>query len=99
MIIGATNTHVFELPLGAEEIQTIEITYAQNNIERLKKKTDGSAMQGNSLTVKLSQEESFLFSAGGAEIQIRVLTNYGEVIPSDVMHIHCQSCLSDEVLK
>lgn len=99
MTRGSTPTHVFTLPFGAETVKTVEITYAQNEAIKLQKTNADCVLEGNAVSVKLTQEDTFKFDEKPlVEIQIRVLTLGGDVIPSDIMYTTVKRCLSDEVL-
>ena len=99
MIRGTTPTHIFSLPVSAETIKTIRVVYAQNDVIKLTKKNEDCTMSGNSVTIKLTQEDTFLFDDDACvDVQVRVLTNSGDALASRVMRIHCEECLSDEVL-
>ena len=99
MIRGTTPTHVFRLPVSADTVKAVRIVYAQNNAVKLQKCNEDCTMEGNTVTCKLSQEDTFLFADGECIlVQVRVLTNEGEALASRVMRVHCEECLSDEVL-
>lgn len=99
MIRGSTPTHIFTLPFGAETVKTIEITYAQNEKVKLQKANADCVLEGNTVSIKLTQEDTFKFDEKPlVEIQIRVLTLGGDVIASDIMYTTVKRCLSDEVL-
>lgn len=99
MIRGTTPTHTFSLPFGTDMIKAIEIAYAQNDTVLLTKSNADCTLAGNNVTVKLTQEDTFLFADGACvEVQVRVLTVGDEVAASDVMRIHCEKCLSKAVL-
>lgn len=99
MIKGTTPTHIFTLPFGAETIKTIQIIYAQNGVEKLTKSNADCALEGNSVSVKLTQEDTFAFADDACvEVQVRVLTMGNDALASRVMRVHCHECLSDEVL-
>lgn len=99
MIRGSTPTHIFTLPFGMENIKTVEITYAQNEEVKLKKTNIDCTLEENTVSVKLTQEDTFKFDEKPlVEIQIRVLTLGGDVIASDIMYATVKDCLSSEVL-
>ena len=100
MIRGTTPTHTFQLPFGTETIKTIQIAYAQNGNEKLTKGNADCTFEGNVVTCKLTQEDTFKFAHGECvEVQVRVLTLGNDALASRVMRVHCNECLSDEVLK
>ena len=100
MIKGTTPTHSFVLPFGTEMIQTIQIIYAQNGNVILTKGNKDCTFDGNTVSVKLTQEDTFLFVEDACvEVQVRVLTPAGDALASSVMRVHCNECLSKDVLK
>ena len=99
MIRGTTPTHRFVLPFDTDMIQTVQIIYAQNDETVLTKGNDDCTFDGNTVSVKLTQQETFLFTEGACvEVQVRVLTTDGDAVASHVMRVHCDECLSSEVL-
>ncbi len=96
---GTTPTHSFVLPFSTGLIQEVEITYHQNGEEVLTKYKDDATFAGNTVSVTLTQDETFEFNEDvNVEIQIRVLTSEGMVAASDIIRIGCNRCLSNEVL-
>ena len=99
MIRGTTPTHTFSLPIQTVLIKDIEITYAQNGAVVLTKGIADCVCSDNEVSVRLTQEDTFLFVDGiCVEVQLRVLTLGGDVLSSHVMRVHCNECLSCEVL-
>lgn len=99
MRIGTTPTHKFVLPFDADSVQAIEITYSQNAQVVLQKDERDCTIEGNTISVTLSQEDTFAFKGDtDVEIQIRVATDDGKVYSSAVMCVSCGRCLSSEVL-
>ena len=100
MKIGTTPKHTFTVPFDTELITAVEITYCQNGEVILQKNTDDCEMQGQSISTKLSQVETFKFQTGAnVEIQIRLMDDTKSVFASDIISVSCQRCLSDEVLQ
>lgn len=100
MVRGTTPEHVFVLPFGSEMIQRLEITYAQNGAVKLMKADSDCSINGNTVSCKLTQEETFSFSDGSnVEIQIRVMTPGSDVLASGIMLVGVEECLSNEVLQ
>ena len=99
MRIGTTPTHKFTLPFSTEMIDTVEITYCQNKKVVLQKYNRDCTMSGNTVSVTLTQEDTFEFAEGvNVEIQIRVVTTDDTALASDIVKVSCQRCLSEEVL-
>ena len=99
MFIPTTPTHIFELPLDISLLQEIEITYAQYDKPVLIKAKDQCEIEGNTVIVKLTQEETTKFDDSRVNIQVRVLTTSGEVFASQKEHIFGKYCLSKEILE
>lgn len=97
MIRGTTPTHVFTLPFDTVMVKTIKITYRQNCIVKLTKRNDDCIFDGNTVTIKLTQDDTLAFMGGTCvEIGIRVLTLNGEAFASNIMRVRCSECLGDD---
>lgn len=96
---GSTPTHTFTLPPGmAEKVSAIEITYEQEEQTILQKREQDCTIDGDMVSVTLSQEETFLFKEDViVQIQIRIKVD-GKVLPSNIMRVSCKECLSSEVI-
>lgn len=100
MMQGSTPTHIFRLPLDTDLIQSLRITYAQNEKPILIKHKDDCVLNGNSVSVKLTQDDTLLFRAKlDAQIQIHILTTEGDSIPSFVKRVPVRLLLEREVLE
>lgn len=97
---GTTPTHTFELPVAmVNAIKSVEVTYSQNKQIVLQKDTWDCIIDGNVVSVTLSQLDTFKFRDDvNVEIQVRVLDNAGNAFASSIMCVSCERCLSDEVL-
>lgn len=94
---GTTPTHTFTLPIEAEALLSVRIIYSQNGNVVLTR--NDATLEGNTATVKLTQEETLSFSSGSrAEIQVRALTAGGDALASDVISVHVDKLLENEVL-
>ena len=99
MIRGTTPTHTFELPFDVSLIKEAKIIYSQSDTQVLCKKAAECEMQGNTITVTLSQEETFKFDCKKmVQIQVRILTHKAEALATDVMEVPVKKCLDDEVI-
>lgn len=102
MIRGTTPTHIFNLPIDTNLISSLIITYKQNDEIVLTKELDACSLGERSISLKLTQEESLLFDCTGngyAKVQIKVLTQSGDVLSSRVSFVKVEECLNDEVLE
>ena len=99
MIRGTTPTHRFELPFSVENVSDALIVYSQNGEEVLRKTVRHCHMVDKTLSVDLTQEETFRFRCDRkVRVQVRVLTNDGRAMASNVLNIDVGECLSDDVL-
>ena len=64
MRLGTTPKHTFTFPFETELIQELKITYSQNKKIILEKYLSDCEVDKNSVSYKLTQEETFLFAEG-----------------------------------
>ena len=99
MIRGTTPTHTFNIPFDTSMVKEVKILYAQDDVKILEKKNGDCTLAGQSISVTLSQEDTFLFdSKKPVEIQIRVLTLGGDALASIPEKVGVSKCLDSEVL-
>lgn len=98
MIRGTTPTHHFNLPFEASLVSEARVIYHQWGKEILRKETEDFQMEGNTLSVSLSQEETFLFDCTPVILQLRVRTTSGNVMNTKPMTVSVDDCLDSEVL-
>jgi hypothetical protein len=101
MIRGTTPTHTFTTPLDVEIISDLRLSYAQEGVEIFNKKKSEVTLDGKTISVRLTQEETLKFDTakGVAQIQLKVLTEGGDVFSSDVMNVNVWDSINNEVLK
>ena len=99
MIRGTTPTHTFTLPFDASTFKTIRVIYSQGSEPTLVKTGDEVKASGNTLTVKLTQDDTLKFSTKSVvKIQIRLLSHDGEALASDIMCKSALELLENEVI-
>lgn len=99
MIRGTTPTFTFDLPLDTKSLKEIRVVFAQCNEVLLTKTVSDCKIEERSFSVTLTQEETFLFCKNSCiQVQVRVLTNSGEALASEIYHIDCNMCLENEVI-
>lgn len=99
MIRGTTPTHIFEIPIDSSLLKQVQITYAQGSTNLLVKTIEDCVLDGNSISVTLSQEETLMFShKKDVEVQIRVLTKDGTAMATTVRQVDVGRVLNEEVL-
>lgn len=100
MIQGTTPEHKFTLPFDTNVISKVRIIYAQDDTPLVIKNTEDCALENNTVSVKLSQADTLLFSCfKPVHIQIRVLTLGGESLISKPIAVIVSRCLEKEVLE
>lgn len=99
MLVGGTPLHEFNLGIDISMIEDVEIIYRQCGEDKLIKRLSDCEAEGSTIKLKLTQEETFLFTPGGMiEMQIRVKTIGNEVVPSEIFYDEATRCLSEESL-
>jgi hypothetical protein len=99
MIRGTTPTHIFTLPFDVSVVGEVEVTYSQNDAMVLQKKTEDCVLEKNTISLKLSQEDTFKFDGKRhVVVQVRILTVDDNVMASQIEMIPIGECLSDEVI-
>ena len=97
---GTTPTHTFTLPFPVDTVANALIVYVQGDREVLRKTVSQCHMDGSTLSVTLTQEETLKFSCDKrAQIQVRVLTHNGDALASNILAVDVAKCLSQEVLE
>ena len=98
MRIGTTPTHTFTIPAYIADVSAkIRVVYRQGDKVILVK--DNPNVNGNDVIVQLTQEETLRFSPKmRVEIQLRVLTEAGEALTSDIILQKPYECLENEVM-
>ena len=99
MIRGTTPTHTFKIPFDTNSISEVRVIYAQDDVVIFTKTEDDCVLEGDSIIVTLTQEDTFKFNhKRSVQIQLRVLTAKGEVLSSVIENVGVSKCLDDEVL-
>ena len=96
---GTTPTHTFRLPFDVSELQEVKITYSQCGNEVLHKKKADCTLDGTTLQVILSQEETLKFECCyPAQVQVRALMTNGQAVAADPVDFAVEEILDNEVL-
>lgn len=100
MIQGTTPTHVFTLPIEAETIKKIRITYQQLGRNVFEKTEKDVTFEGKKVKVTLSQNDTFLFrEKHDVKLQLKILTTSGEILSHKPIIIDVGEILNKEVLE
>lgn len=99
---ATTPTHTFTLPevVAVSSLEKALLTYSQNGTTVLEKTLSDLAIDSdeNSLYYELTQNETNLFAPGKALIQLRIKTNTGAVLESQMLYMTVKPALNSEVI-
>ena len=96
---GTTPTFTFTLPFDTAIVAKAKVIFEYDNEQQLTKTAGADNFSGNTIIVQLTQEETFLFRCNSRiKVQLRVLTNSGDALVSDVYTVFVEECLDNEVL-
>ncbi len=99
MIQGTTPTHTFTVPFNCDDVKNVEVTYKQNDTIVLQKYIGDCHIDGNIVSVDLTQEDTFKFVPKvNVKIQVRALDAYGKIRITKRFEVYCEECLACEVL-
>ena len=100
IIRGTTPKHDFDLPYPVELIKDLRISYGQNNKSICTKTKNQCTFEKNSLSVQLTQEETFLFKPKkNVYIEIRIKLFDGQIVQTeDPIILRVLDTLNEEVM-
>lgn len=98
MIRGTTPTLKFTLPFEASKIEKLYITIAQSDIT-INKETQDCVLSESTIETTLTQEETLsLKDSYTTKMQLRVKTNDGKVLASQIFDLKVEDVLYDGIL-
>ena len=92
---GTTPTLTFTLPVDSSIIECLFITFSQKREIVLEKNINDCEFIDGALQVTLSQKETLSFNVGSIDIQIRLKTNDGSAMASNIVVVEIRDCLKD----
>lgn len=96
---GTTPTHTFTTDIDLTDAEVIFITYEQSGKAVMEKTADDLTITADSLTVKLTQEETLAFVLGKpVDMQIRARFADGTAVASQVMRTNADVILKEGVI-
>lgn len=96
---GTTPKHTFTLPFDTGIVAKVRVVYAQRDDVKIVKTEADAEMDGNVLSVKLTQEDTLQLNCSlKTHIQVRVVTHDGDALVSDIITVNTERCLDSEVL-
>ena len=97
---GTTPTHTFTIPFSVADIKNVRIAYAQGDEVKLVKEISDCQLEGNTVVVKLTQEDTLSFDPKKrVEVQMKVLTHGDDTLVSTIKSVSVGRCLDEEVIK
>lgn len=96
---GTTPTFIFEFPFDVESVQAVHVAFSQSGENILTKEDNECTLSRNTVSVQLTQDETYMFAADGiVEVQARILTADEQAVSSDVVYIKCKRSLTEDIL-
>lgn len=96
MIRGTTPKLEFTIPFDTDQLAEAYITISQKGGVVIDKPLSEIICDGNVMSLHLTQEETLKLKADSiAEIQIRVRTNSGEALASNIIQVSTERILKD----
>ena len=96
MIRGTTPKLEFTIPFDTDQLAEAYITISQKGSIVIDKPLSEITCDGNVMSLHLTQEETLKLKADSiAEIQIRVRTNSGEALASNIIQVSTERILKD----
>lgn len=99
MIRGTTPTHTFDTSISLVDAEVVWVTYRQGDIKLVKEKDD-CEITDETLTTRLTQEETLMFKPVGykAKVQIRARFPDETAVASNISEISVLPILKDGVI-
>lgn len=100
MIRGSTPTHIFNVPFDTGIIDALQIAYAQNDDVLFVVNKEDCLLDGSTIKLTLTQEQTLLFDCykRTVQIQIKIKSLDKKVILSNQIIVPLEKCLYDEVI-
>lgn len=100
MRMGTTPTISCKLDIDMDltDCENVRLIISQNRMTKLIKDKDELIIKKNIVQAHLTQEETFLFAHGGADIQVRLKLLDGEAYATNIKRIDIFRSLDKEVI-
>lgn len=99
IVQGTTPRHTITLPIPTANVKCARFIYSQDGQVKVKKATEDITMDGNDVSVRLTQEDTFSFDTDmRVKLIVRVLTDGGDALTSDPVYMAVRGCDDCEVL-
>lgn len=98
MVRGSTPTFTCDLGTDSALFPSISATFVQEDTLTLLLPHDRMTLDGESVSFSLSEEETLAFAPGTAELQLRVATEDGTILLSDIRRVAVRRRLPEDSL-
>ena len=100
MYRGTTPTLTFTVPFDCSTITACSVAFAQNDVVVLEKKIGDCHLEGNVITVPLTEEDTLVFDCKKRALDIQLRIGCGaERFASQIIHTHVDKILKDGCLE
>ena len=99
MIRGTTPTFTFTADMDCSQLDKLDISFAQQDKVVLSKGFADCVIDGNEITVSLTEEDTLLFDSRKNPVRIQLRAGIGDTrIASNMMHTTAEAILKDGCL-
>lgn len=99
IIRGTTPLQVFRLPQDATEYAKVQISYIQDGRPLFTKTLDDMDVDEDSLSLQLSQAETFMFKGKMATAEMKLLTSEGDLLKAKQFIFHIGDTYDEEIME
>lgn len=102
MIRLTTPTHSFVFPENVDpaELDWLRLTYAQNGVILFEKRLADMTIDGQTVSIALTQEETKQFSPAYPNVQVQMRVGIGEAaMATKIFNVPVADVLNDEVIR
>ena len=96
---GTTPVLTFTADMDCAQIDKLDVSFAQRDEVVLSKGLADCAVNGNEITVRLTEEETLLFDSRKNPVRIQLRAGIGDIrIASNIVHTTAEAILKDGCL-
>lgn len=100
MYRGTTPTLTFTLPFAGNQITALNLCFDQQGEIVLEKSLEDCKVDGNTLQVKLTEEETLLFDSQKVMVDMQLRVGCGDArMASNIIHVPVERILKDGCLE
>ena len=96
---GTTPKLIFTADMDCEQIDKLDVSFAQRDEVVLSKGLADCTVSGNTVTVRLTEEDTLLFDSRKNPVRIQLRAGIGETrVASNIVHTTAEAILKDGYL-